>query len=805
MAGRSRNDWAAFCVLAGSVSGLIAPGAQAKALETKADVSIPAGTLANALVSLAEQTGLSIAASDPALAKLRTGGLHGRYTPRNALDRLLKGSGYSARFIDARTVQLIRMRRAAPVAPEAPRTPATPIPITIAPDILVTATKQNLGLDEYPASVAVIETDRSDLARGGGRGTGFILGHLPQLTATNLGPGRNKIFIRGIADSSFNGASQSTIGQYLGDFRTIYSAPDPDLPLYDISRVEVLEGPQGTLYGAGTLGGIIRIEPVAPDLEHREVDASAGATFTRSGSPGTDGALVVNAPIVRGSLALRALAYGSIEGGYIDDLERDLKNINRNTRAGARVQLRWQPRSDWTVDLSLVGQNIHSRDGQYTLKDEADLTRRSAIAQPFDNDYRLIGLTLTHQWGDVKLVSATGYSGQHIDSVYDATADEDALADGAALEVFRENQTVHLFSHETRASGSLGSQGSWLLGIGVVDSSDHVVRRLGPLDDPPVITDVLNTTLDSAVFGEAGVPVLRHVILTLGSRLSYVRQTSAYAAIRSERRGGPERQQVRLLPTAALSWTPQEGLLFYGRFQDGYRPGGLEVTGSGLDGDTAMQTAQRFASDRLHSFELGMRFGMTPGARLSGSLAASATRWRDIQADLIDTDGLPYVANIGAGRVLNLAATLRWQPTRALSLEAAGYLNSSDLTDPAPGFGALSDRDLPNIADEGWRLAGKWKTTLRGAPLTLDGTVRHVGRSKLAVSEPFALEQGDYFDVSAGARIGLGRWGLSLDVMNLLDSRGNTFAYGNPFSAAEGEQETPIRPRSIRIGVDAAF
>src|SRR6478735_219841 len=85
------------------------------------------------------------------------------------------------------------------------------------------------------------------------QGTEGVIARLPMLASTNLGTGRNKVFIRGIADSSFNGPSQSLVGQYLGDVRLSYNAPDPDVQLYDFKRVEVLEGPQGTLYGAGSL------------------------------------------------------------------------------------------------------------------------------------------------------------------------------------------------------------------------------------------------------------------------------------------------------------------------------------------------------------------------------------------------------------------------------------------------------------------------------------------------------------------------------------------------------------------------
>ncbi|WP_432490608.1 TonB-dependent receptor plug domain-containing protein, partial [Flavonifractor plautii] len=77
----------------------------------------------------------------------------------------------------------------------------------------------------------------------------------------------NKLFIRGIADSSFSGPTQSPVGQYFGDMRTTYSGPDPDLKLVDMQSVEILEGPQGTLYGSGALGGIVLLRPSMPSFD----------------------------------------------------------------------------------------------------------------------------------------------------------------------------------------------------------------------------------------------------------------------------------------------------------------------------------------------------------------------------------------------------------------------------------------------------------------------------------------------------------------------------------------------------------
>ncbi|TCM20897.1 outer membrane receptor protein involved in Fe transport [Novosphingobium sp. PhB165] len=800
MGGRLHDDWfvpALFAVAINTVC--IAP---ALAGEIRA-FSVPAGRLSDGLITLAQQGGISIVLGDPKLDSLRTRGLSGRYEVADALRRLLAGSGYDAVFIDARTVRLVRR----PPAPHAARAPdrvpvvpphSRPVLETSGPDIVVTATKQRIGLADYPASVAVVEPTREELARAGGRGTGYILGKLPELSSTNLGPGRNKIFIRGIADSSFNGTSQATISQYLGDLRLIYSAPDPDLALHDITRVEVLEGPQGTLYGAGTLGGIIRLVPTPPDPNGWSAEGAFGLRFTQKGEPGGDGALVANVPIVARKLALRTVVYRTVDGGYIDDARRGLSDINRNSSTGLRATLRWQPDAAWTADLTLVGQNLNSRDGQYTLRGEPDLTRSSYIAQPFDNDYRLIGLTVSRDWDRMQLVSATGYARQSIDTVFDATVDPDEIRK------YEEDIGVRLFSHETRLTGQWGTRGTWLAGVSLLHNTDHAARSLGAPDAPEPLSSVSNVTLDAAVFGEVGVPLGRTFQLTLGGRYSYVRQTSEFMGSDNSNPEDidyePLRRQKRFLPSAALAWKPRAGLLLYGRYQQGYRPGGLQVTGSATD-----PSADRFVSDRIETMEVGLRFGMEKGARLSGSLAASVARWRDIQADLVGVDGLPYIANIGSGRVRNVALSLAWHPVDALSFEAAGFLNSSNLSDPAPGFDNVDDRDLPNIADEGWRTAVKYTHGFGWANLTADAALRYVGHSKLAIVAPFALGQGRYYDLSMGARLGFGRWGLSLDIDNALDQRGNTFAFGNPFTVADGLQQTPMRPRSVRLGVDATF
>ena len=128
------------------------------------------------------------------------------------------------------------------------------------------------------------------------------------------------------------------------------------------------------------------------------------------------------------------------------------------------------------------------------------------------------------------------------------------------------------------------------------------------------------------------------------------------------------------------------------------------------------------------------------------------------------------------------------------------------MTSPAPAFAAADERDLPNIPWTVARASGQYRTSLSPAiALTLDGSVRYVGESQLGIGPPIDVAQGGYIDTQLGGRLDFGRFGLSLDIDNVADARGNRFSFGNPFTVGDGNQTTPLRPRTIRIGFDTEF
>ena len=778
-----RNNRAAFAVLL----CIAAPVAAADALR----LSIPAGRLDNALIALGEQAGLSIGVPPQAAAR-SVGAVTGRMTADAALARLLANSGLRAVRIDARTLRIEPSPQTATARTVRARPPA-PVGDGGVENITVTASKQGTELFRLPGAATVLDLNR-DAAIKTSRGTGAVVDNLPIVNATNLGPGRNKLFIRGIADSSFTGPTQSTVGQYLGDVRLSYNAPDPDLTLYDMSKVEVLEGPQGTLYGAGSLGGIIRLVPAAPTADRLAATVDGGITSTRGGATGYDIAAMANVPL-SSALAVRGVAYRSVDGGYIDDSRRHLKDINPTTTYGGRLALRLTPGDSWTVDLSGVLQSIDTPDSQYSERGMAARTRQSTIAQPFDNDFALGRIEVQKVWDSgLTLSSATGVVGHRVDSTYDATN----LRPGRGALSYDEDSHIFLLSHETRLSRSFGNGVGWVAGLGLIDDRDRTNRSLGSPGNPAEITGVINRTLEIAAFGEATLPLTARLNITGGARIGYSRTEGEPIAPRGEPHFEPSQAEARVLPTVAISWQLAARLSLFARYQDGFRGGGLSVA-------RGIGVIARFEPDRLHMVEAGLRYGRGDGP-LTASVVGSYARWTDIQADLISNLGFPLTANIGDGRVFGLEASADWTPLHGLSVSGALFLDDSSLTDPAPAFARASNSELPDNADVGARGSLAWRRSISdGTALVTTVAGRYISHSRLDVGSVFHFQQGDYTDVTASVGVETGRWRLAVIGDNLLDSRANRFAIGNPFGAAQGNQTTTPRPRNIRVTAGASF
>jgi outer membrane receptor protein involved in Fe transport len=780
---RRTKEAVLFCAVLALVAGPARAG-------QRLGIAMPATTLGQAITLLGSRANVSIGLSDPGLAAQPTPALPPGLTLTAALRRLVRGGPACVAKVDDTAYRLYRCR-----VPRAPPAATAPAPGNDQP-IIVTASKRAQALDDFPGAASLVGL-RDLTGADGARGSGAIVARLPILASTNLGPGRNKLFIRGVADSSFNGPTQATVGEYLGDVRLNYNAPDPDLNLYDVDHAEVLEGPQGTLYGIGSLGGIIRIVPRPVSLTDSEASAAFGLSNTAHGAAGGDLAAMVNLPVVDGTLGVRAVGYRSIEGGYIEDVGRGLKDVNRNRLAGGRLTVRADLGDRWTVEIGSIVQDIGSRDGQYAERNFGALARSSAAAQPFDNDYGVLSLTLRKKWDGLEFVSVTSAARHDVHQTYDFTPA------GGMVALFEQHNHIWLASNENRLSHASADGHGWLLGTSVVLDDERLTRTLGAPVAPVQIAGVRNVIADGAVFGEASRPIADLLVLTAGGRLSFTHLGGeGLDESPGTRKDEPSRRVVRFLPSLAVAWRPGDsGLTVFGRLAQGFRPGGLAVSGTSPDPDV-----QRFRGDIISTVELGMRAGSTEPGHIRGSATISYATWRHIQADLVQTNGLPYTTNIGTGRVLAFDAHLSWAATSGLSIETGIFLNDSDLIRPAPGFVGAEASQLPNIPKFGGRGALAYRVPLSAHwTLNADLVARYVGRSRLGVGPVLNIRQGSYLDAGASLRLGSERFGIVLSATNLLDTKANSFALGNPFTVAARMQTTPLRPRTLRLGLETHF
>jgi hypothetical protein len=232
------------------------------------DFNVRPGSLLQGAQAIATQAGVDVVVQ----AQLRgraAAGVNGRLTVDQAFERLLRPTGARAvRLADG----VYRIEPAPPVrpTPQPPR-PAAP---TVLDEVIVTASVRRGGLSEATGRTRIPPTG---LERTEGVASSEAVADLSAtVDSTRQGPGRNKLFVRGLADSAFNGPLQSTIGQYLGDLRLTYGSPDPDLALVDIAGVEVFEGPQGARFDA----------PVqAPDLQGAGYSFLGGRLVTTPNGP----------------------------------------------------------------------------------------------------------------------------------------------------------------------------------------------------------------------------------------------------------------------------------------------------------------------------------------------------------------------------------------------------------------------------------------------------------------------------------------------------------------------------------------
>jgi outer membrane receptor protein involved in Fe transport len=685
-------------------------------------------------------------------------------------------------------------------------------------EVLVTATKRPATLASLPAGVSAIPgsqiqtTDATDVGR--------TVGQLAGVMTTNLGPGRDKLLIRGLSDGAFTGRARSTVSTYLDQAPINYNAPDPDLRLVDVERVEVVRGPQGALYGSASMAGIYRIVTNKPNLETLEAGLMGSLATTKGGDNSYEYEGYASIPLLPGRIAVRAVGYEDRQGGYIDDLNLRQANVDETRRNGGRIAVRVLLSDNWRIDALAATQHLRSNDTQYITPDALSGPMARRVREAHNNDFAYGGGAIQGDFGWGSVSSSTAYVHHVYSSQYDASATlfgptpvfSDRTEDlGVYSERTRANMLVQDLVVRSSGAGPL----DWLLGAYGSRTIERSPSELGLLAGRAVVTAYTEARKDRltelAVYGEATYDFAPGWSVTFGGRYfqTRVRTTADIFAIApyDTRTFDAARTFNGFSPKLSLQREFANGDLVYALVTEGYRPGGFNT--SGLY-DPRRGLRPTFRPDRLRNYEIGIKIRRFEN-RLSLRAAAYYDDWVHIQTDQYRPSGLAFTGNVGDARVLGLEGELTYDFPFGLSVQMNGLISDSEIRNPNLDFATKVNGALPGVPKVSGGLLAVYERPLSGAlTLRLVGETSYVGRSPLsfdvdAVNRPLKPRIDGYLRARLSAEVATDRWRVTAFVSNPFDDAGDTFAYGNPFTFGLVRQVTPQRPRTVGVRLGATF
>jgi outer membrane receptor protein involved in Fe transport len=768
---------------------------------------LPSEPLASALIRFAVQGGVSVGGLPSRGCDGRSRAVSGPMTPAQALAALLPPScGFE--LLDARSFRV--MGRPMPAASDlrAGRSEPAAAPAPRLDELVVTAEKRPELLTRSASAVSVLSA--RDVNALGGKTFEDVASQMVGVAVTNLGSGRNKIFVRGLSDGSFTGKTQSTVGLYLDDVPITYNAPDPDLRLADIDRVEVLRGPQGTLYGAGSMGGIVRIVTARPDVSGYAGDILAEGMATQRGSPSFSLEAMANLPLAQGRAAIRAVAYSDERGGYIDNPELGLKDVNDSRRVGGRIAGLADLPDAWTVEVGLAHQSIATADAQYTQGSDGSLSRNASVREPHDNDFSEVSATAAHVGAGADLKVSTAFIDHAIGTRYDATGAFLAAGGSRIAGAFDEDKHVKLWATEGLLASTAPGPLRWLAGafVSYTDERDAAfLVRLRPAETARPIYRRRDELIETALYGEVAYDLSPRITLTAGAR-GFMTRVDTRADDFGLAATPLPAEHLRLTdsglaPKFRLSFAATPEVLIYGQIQEGYRAGGFNIPAE-AGGGTSERLPAEFRPDHLWNYELGAGVPLLDHTlMLRGALFHAD--WRGLQTDQRLASGLPMTVNVGDGSNTGVEAEAAWRPDDRLLVRANFLLEDPQITRAGNVFPARRDIGLPGVPRAMGAADVRYRWRIGSFDAETSAQISYVGRSFLTFDGGTGNAMGGYASARVAAALSRAAWRMTAYVDNVGDERGNTFAFGNPFSRARFTQATPLRPRTVGVGVERSF
>ena len=703
-------------------------------------------------------------------------------------------------------------------------------------EIIVTAQKREQMLIDVPQSVSVVGGDA--LERNQAFNFQDYAKLIPGLQISQSNPGEARIVLRGIN----TGGVAATVATYIDETPFGSSSGQVnaailagELDTFDVARVEVLRGPQGTLYGASSLSGVVKFVTTAPRFDKFEAKGRASAETVKGGDMSYLGSALINVPIADNA-AIRASGFYRTYGGFIDstglagsDVQ---KNINDSKSYGGRVSGLFEPIETLSVRLTAILQNLNSDGANVVESDPTSLSTagRGLTHSQYVPEYTNIRYRLYNGVADLDLGFATLTSSTSYSTLKASLRDDQTVFYGSALGVYSDaagplvdigivQQTnVERFTQEVRLASPESTFFEWLVGGYYNHEKGAIIQRLDVYDRgtfaiSPLLPQLFDGATTSkykeyAAFANGTMHFGPQFDLTFGGRYSH---NSQYA----------DQFGTGLLAPPALNSTSKENVFtwsvapkfkvsdtgaIYARVAKGFRPGGPNIVPPGAPTDI-----KTYDSDSLISYEVGIK-AETSDRSFGIDIAAFHIDWKDIQLyAVINNFGVNANGGKASSDGVEFTATMR--PTRGWDLSVNGAYTKAKLredTDPAIG-GRDGDR-LPFSPKYAISINSDYSWSVGGdAKASLGGSLRFLGDQQGPYSPGFLAANGRQFNVPSYTVVDLrggvdfGRFTLEVYAKNLLDSEGKTSVVGEgnfPFGAVG---TGIIRPRTFGVTLGAGF
>ncbi|HEX4712012.1 TonB-dependent receptor [Phenylobacterium sp.] len=711
-------------------------------------------------------------------------------------------------------------------------------------ELVVTAQKREERLVDVPAAITALQGNM--LQEIGAKNLSDYAALVPGLQFASQGGGvGQQLVLRGLAtgvqtDSALVGEIVDGIPVGSSSTYALGGASALDSSLWDVKRVEILRGPQGTLYGAAGMSGLISYVYNQPDLHTYGGALELEGSGTQGGAASYIARGTVNLPIIADQLALRVSAFGDHEGGWIDNPTRGQKDINARSEQGARANLLWQPTERFHANLEASYQFDESQASDAASYNatthnpvRGSLDQLHSLLDPSKFVYELEALNLSYDFGPTTLTSSTSHQYLKNDRItyFTDTGTAPLFTSQSFLTLLgvagptAKNLLFNFRNHTDKVTEELKltSNGSGPLqyvagfytsheksdGDSLFFGTDAAGTPLANMN-PGVDAGIPSDYKEYAAYAQASYTLMDRLTLTGGLRYTRIEQNFQETLSGPYRTGllalhilgvtpqitGSE-DDVNFLVNARYALTPDSNL--YARIADGFRPGGPNVVVTGLP--------PSFQPDKLTDYEAGYK-----GSFMSGRLQFDADvfyiKWDRIQLRAA-VNGISGETNGGEASSRGVEAQGTFKPVAGWTIGGNVAYADAHLDEAVPSVGGLSGDPLP--------LSAKWSGALFTNyvfPVTGDwnGFVGGTARADSArnVSFPTSKTSPNYRmqpyllgDIRAGVQDG--RYSVTVFLDNVGNTRAQLSAAATDVAVTNIGQVAVARPRTLGIRLDAQF